>query len=238
MMWPGSDFPYGGYECSHFQQLDEKMSWEERMDLVIDWIHDKDKPANLVMWYMEQPDSEGHAFSPSSRQQKIMITQVDIFVGRLQQQLAVSGLAHRVNLIIISDHGMETVYLDRNVIDLTKVLREGTYKMVGTSPMLQVIAEPGHEREVLETLETAARQPNSHFNVYTNENIPKRWHINNEHRLGTVVVADRPYAFQDLYGLAKWFKDTRGIPGEPNISLFSILIEPEHNFFHLFGGLR
>lgn len=211
MMWPGSDFPYGGQYCSHYQKLDEKMSWIDRTQMVISWIKNRRKPANLIMWYMEQPDSEGHAFSPSSEQERDMISQLDNFVGELERQIRRNGLKDRVNIIILSDHGMTTVSIS-DIIDLRKILREGTWESFGTSPVIQVIPQAGYEDEVWTTLSNAARY--KPFNVYTNNDVPSRWKVNNERRLGPILaVADPPYAFEDLLELAEWFRKTRDIPG-------------------------
>lgn len=160
---------------------------------------------------MEQPDSEGHAFSPSSDQERNMISQLDYFVGELERQIRRNGLANRVNIIILSDHGMTTVSI-RDIIDLRKILREGTWESFGTSPVIQVIPQAGYEYEVWTTLSKAARD--KPFNVYTNNDVPPRWKVNNERRLGPILaVADPPYAFEDLLELAKWFQKTRQIPG-------------------------
>lgn len=224
MMWPGSNYAYHGQYCSHFRKLEENMSWVERMQIVISWIKHPRRPANLIMWYIEQPDSEGHAFSPSSQQMRNMIAQADHFVGDLQREIIRNGLADRVNLIIVSDHGMETVKIS-DVINLHDFLTPDTYKIVGTSPVLQVIPNEFHEKRVYDKLLSAAERPNSHFRIYTNKDVKKRWKVNNERRLGPILaVADPPYAFQDLTKLARWFEKTRNIPGMDNSFLFVFLI--------------
>lgn len=68
MMWPGGDFRYKGVVPTYFEALDKNMGWENRTDHVVSWITDPTNPANLVMFYMEQPDEEGHAYSPDSQQ--------------------------------------------------------------------------------------------------------------------------------------------------------------------------
>lgn len=65
-MWPGSNFDYNGTKCSHTVAYNETESWYSRVDTVISWFIDKRKPANLVMLYIEQPDSYAHVFSPES----------------------------------------------------------------------------------------------------------------------------------------------------------------------------
>lgn len=212
MMWPGSDFPYRGRHCSHYQRLDEKMSWRRRTAKVMSWIKDIERPAKLIMWYMEQPDSDAHAYGPMSQPVKDMIAQVDRFVGELQREISRNDLDDRVNLIILSDHGMITVPLS-NIIDLHQLLTPGTYKLVGTSPVIQVIPNEGQRDAIWQQLSTAAAAPDSHFDAYTNANVPERWHVHHNRRLIIWAVAKLNYAFPDLLDLAKWFEINRNVSG-------------------------
>lgn len=68
MMWPGSDFAYNGKLCTFYKSLDKKMQLEDRVDIMMSWLKDAKNPSNFVMAYIEQPDEEGHAFSPDSQQ--------------------------------------------------------------------------------------------------------------------------------------------------------------------------
>jgi len=36
------------------------MLWTDRVDTIMSWIKDKNKPANLVYAYFEEPDSTSH----------------------------------------------------------------------------------------------------------------------------------------------------------------------------------
>lgn len=222
MMWPGCDFPYRGISNRYFQKLDEKMSWVDRMSIVMKWIDDPFCPPNLIMWYVEQPDSEGHAFSPNSDQVRNMIIQVDYFVNELEKEIIRRNLTNRVNLIIVSDHGMSTVPIATNVIDLRKFMTPHTYKFSGSSPVLQVIPRRGQGQRVWTQLKRAASQPNSHFRVYRPQTVPAHWKVRNDRRMGPIMAyAESPYAFQDLVDLAKWFQDKRKIP-ITNTSLYGV----------------
>lgn len=56
----------------------------------------------------------------------------------------------------------------------------------------------GLENEIFINFIKAAEQ-NGHFKVYNQNNLPERWHANNERRLGPILaVADIEYGFQDL----------------------------------------
>lgn len=66
MMWPGSNYPYQNTTCTFNTQFNESMSWIERVDTAISWLTHKKTPANLVMFYIEEPDTQAHMYGPDS----------------------------------------------------------------------------------------------------------------------------------------------------------------------------
>lgn len=66
------------------------------------------------------------------------VSVVDKLTGYIQQKLVENQLENRVNVVHLSDHGMVGVR-HSNLIDLTQFLKEGTYKIYGTSPVLQIV---------------------------------------------------------------------------------------------------
>lgn len=66
MMWPGSDFKYNGTACTFSWTFDMNRTWESRVDEVMLWFTHKTTPTNLVMLYIEEPDSLGHPYGPES----------------------------------------------------------------------------------------------------------------------------------------------------------------------------
>ena len=44
------------------------IEWEDQASIVFDWLRDSDRPANLVFWYLDQPDGDGHMYGPDSPQ--------------------------------------------------------------------------------------------------------------------------------------------------------------------------
>lgn len=69
-MWPGSDFDYQGKKCFFTMSLNKKMIIEDRADVVMTWLKNG---ANFVMFYIEEPDEEGHAYSPDSQRVFLLI---------------------------------------------------------------------------------------------------------------------------------------------------------------------
>lgn len=224
MMWPGCDYPYQSTFPTYFQKLDEKMDWKERTQMVMNWIQHGNPRPNLVMWYMEQPDSDGHAYGPDSKEEKDMIARLDHFFGELQHEIKERRLADSVSIILLSDHGMITVPLT-NVIHLEKFLTEGTYKLFGTSPVIQVIPNPAVKDKVWADLSAAAADEANHFDAYNSETLPEKWHVNNRRRSANeksyLAVAHKDYAFADLLDLAKWFEKNRNVPSKHEFTLYS-----------------
>nr|ABA12155.1 47 kDa salivary pyrophosphatase-like protein SP132 [Phlebotomus argentipes] len=215
MMWPGSDFPYSGRNCTHVQVYNKSMAWSERVDIVMNWLTDKEKPASLVMMYIEEPDTDGHIYGPDSDVIRALIIKLDNLTKIIQEKLKENSLSDRVNVIHLSDHGMEGV-TSKNVIDLRKFVNNGTCDFYGTSPALQIVPKPGQFDDVYQRLRRGA-ESNGHFKVYNDTELLERWHFKNPARSGPITaVADPVYAFQDLYDSAAWYTANYNVTFTPD----------------------
>jgi predicted AlkP superfamily pyrophosphatase or phosphodiesterase len=56
--------------------------------------------------YFSQPDSSGHGFGPDSAEYSAKIIEVDTVLGRLFNGLASLSLTDKMNVVVLSDHGM------------------------------------------------------------------------------------------------------------------------------------
>lgn len=66
MMWPGSNFTYANTSCTHSTAHNHTTNWLQKIDEIMTWFKDPEKPASLVMLYNDQPDFNAHIFSPNS----------------------------------------------------------------------------------------------------------------------------------------------------------------------------
>lgn len=206
MMWPGSDFEYQNKSCYFKQYFNRSIKFNERVDTVIQWITDPSTPANLVLLYIEDPDYHAHAFGPKSDVIAQILIHLDELTQYIQTKLRENNLLDRVNVIHLSDHGMESV-IKKNIIDLTNILKKNTYKYYGTSPVLQIVPMHGNEKLVYEQLVNASKNE-GHFQVYTNNELLERWKYRNDQRTGPItVVADVNYGFNDLYDSTKHYEN-------------------------------
>nr|CAD7263357.1 unnamed protein product [Timema shepardi] len=118
MMWPGGEFEYKQTLPTFRQPFDLNTAWEIRVDTVIGWILHRSTPANLVMLYFEEPDRRAHAFGPESPVVITHIEKLDNITRYLRQKLSANNLLGKVNVVQLSDHGMDSVTFPR-IINLT-----------------------------------------------------------------------------------------------------------------------
>ena len=78
------------------------------MDTVLGWL---DAPPatrpRFVTLYFDQVDEAAHDHGPLSNEAQAAVRTVDTAIGRLLDALAARGTA--ANVVVLSDHGMETV---------------------------------------------------------------------------------------------------------------------------------
>ncbi|NWW79258.1 ENPP7 phosphodiesterase, partial [Climacteris rufus] len=193
--FPGGKAKYQGEEV--YKKLVEpavfnygnETNWRQNIDTVMEWFtaHGLD----FIALYFGEPDSSGHKFGPESTQRKNMIKQVDRTIGYLRQRIQESGLEPNLNLIITSDHGMETV-IKTDEIHL-RVINNFTFKdidfeLLDYGPNGLLVPKEGKLEHVYSVLKNA--HPKLH--VYKKEEFPKRFHYANHPRITPLLLCGDP----------------------------------------------
>ncbi len=110
MFWPGSEAPIAGQHPDDWRRFDAKVTPAQRVDQVLAWL---DRPAatrpQLVTLYFDQVDSAGHRDGPRSRGYAQARGIVDAALARLLDGLDARGIRDKVDLVVVSDHGMAEV---------------------------------------------------------------------------------------------------------------------------------
>lgn len=183
MFWPGSAAPVGGVRPSEWRPYDAGFDGTRRVDTVLGWL---DRPAatrpRLITLYFEDVDHAEHDRGPDSPEADAARATVDGYLGRLRDGLAARGLAGRVNLVVVSDHGMATVPPGQLVAvedmappDLARNVTTG--QSVGFRPV------PGREADAMRRL--VGRH--DHYECWTRETLPPRWHYGRNPRVPPIV---------------------------------------------------
>lgn len=241
MMWPGSDYEYNNIGCTHNRHYNFSVDYSKRVDEVFDWILDKKDPANLIMFYVEEPDTHAHAFGPDSQTITDLVAKLNNVTEYFYQKIEQHQLGNRVSVVHMSDHGMDNLEL-RNVIDLKKIVGNIKVKYYGSTPVLQVVPDNlADTNEVYSKLLAEAKRIGK-FKVYINSDLPDRWHFHNNYRVGPITaVADLGFGFQDMIDSAKWYEKAYNITMTPTTKYgvhgYDNTYESMHPIFFAYGNM-
>lgn len=183
MFWPGSEAAIGGIQATHWKPFDAKMPMDERVDTVLGWLAEPDatRPRFSTL-YFEAVDSAAHGNGPDSPEAHAAIRDVDAAMGRLLDGIDALGLSEKLNLIVVSDHGMATVTPDQfvvieNMVDPDDAAFVTAGQSVGFAP------RAGRT----EAAESQLLGAHEHYDCWRKGELPERWHYGSHPRVPPIV---------------------------------------------------
>lgn len=110
MFWPGSEAPVRGVRPSIWSPYDKALPAFDRVDRLLGWfdLPAAERPVFMTL-YFEGVDTEGHRSGPDGAGLHDALREVDAALARLLAGLAARGLADKVDIVVVSDHGMAEV---------------------------------------------------------------------------------------------------------------------------------
>jgi len=194
--WPGSETEIGGQRPSFYLKYDRTIDDEARIDQVVTWLKlPPSRRPHFITLYYADTDHAGHEFGPETLEEADAVHHVDELMGHLETKL--NKLHLPIDLIILADHGMETV--QGGWINLDKWADFTGFETDG--PLLYAKSEDAAEK-AYEQLRGASDE----FRVYRRRDVPPQLHYDSNPRIGDpVIVLNGPYLVR-----AK-----SGPPGEP-----------------------
>jgi predicted AlkP superfamily pyrophosphatase or phosphodiesterase len=181
--WPGSEAPIGGVRPTYYKRFSARVPNAERVRQVLEWLSlPADSAPALVTLYLGDVDDAGHEFGPQSAGTDSAIARVDRAVGELLRGLEQRGLERRVNVIVVSDHGMaemkpgQLIYLD-DYVDTA------TVEVIDLGPVVSLSGRAGNDEQVYRRL----RGAHPHLRVYRKAEVPARYHYREHHRVPAII---------------------------------------------------
>jgi len=186
--WPGSEAEIAGTRPSYWKEYNGKITNAARVDSVLGWLDlPKASRPTFITLYMSEVDHQGHEHGPDSPQVREAIAEADSAVGHLIAGLERRKIYDRVNVMVVSDHGMAPTSLQRinyldDFVDMNDVDRVDWGVVTGVWP------KPGREEAVYGSLQ-AEHHP--HMQVYRKSEIPERYRYRDHRRIAPILcVAD------------------------------------------------
>ncbi len=181
--WVGSETAVGGMQPNIWKRYNYRDKFISRADSVISWLRlSEEKRPHLIMWYLSEPDHNGHTYGPKAKETKASIEEVDAVVGHFRRELSKLPIAKKVDFIVVADHGMAKFNYEHS-INLADYIKEDDVEHIATGPFTHIYPKKGKEQEVYEALKNIP-----YAKVYLKSKLPKRLHFGTSDRIGEVVV--------------------------------------------------
>ena len=180
--WPGSEAAISDTLPTYLVRFDQTIDHQIRIDTVVNWYK---LPANrrphFSTLYFDEVDSAGHDYGQDSPQLMAAINQVDTTLAKLMAQL--NALDIKVNVVIVSDHGMATVP-KQNYEHLPLWLKQ-QFMVKGGGPLVHIYQKKSQKISLSQTVSALNRQA-KHYRCYQYQDLPPKLNINKSHRMGDI----------------------------------------------------
>ncbi|XP_069370524.1 ectonucleotide pyrophosphatase/phosphodiesterase family member 1 [Paralichthys olivaceus] len=186
--WPGSDVSINGTFPNFYNKYDMTISFEDRVRTLFDWLSlPEGQRPDFYTLYLEEPDASGHAHGPGSKEVLLALERVDRILAMLMDGLTERSLHHCVNLMVVSDHGMEEASCEKAAFVSTYQENTDSFRVIqGPAARIRPTRLPddyfSFDYEGL-VKNLSCRAPDQPMRPYLKENLPKRMHFANNKRI-------------------------------------------------------
>ena len=203
--FPGSEAAIKGVRPGLWQAYDASVSNVDRVKSVLAWLDlPEEKRPQFLTLYFSSVDDAGHAYGPGSEQVAAAIAEVDQALAVLVAGLEQRALLNKLNLILVSDHGMVKVP-QHQVIELDQLFDEKKAALVLWTPeIVSVFPKKGELESIYQQLNSSL-PPQA--KVYKKTELPERWHYQNSKRIAPLLVVPEPgWRLMQKHKQQEWLK--------------------------------
>jgi predicted AlkP superfamily pyrophosphatase or phosphodiesterase len=184
----GTGTEIAGKLPTYWREYNGEVPPQMRVDKVLAWFDlPAEKRPTMISMYFSDTDDVGHAFSPESEETGYSVQNVDGYIERLMTGLKLRGIDQKVNIIIVSDHGMakvspkDAVFLDDHFDVTDKKIAD---PILWTNEIVQIFAKPGMEDKIMSSLKGI-----QHTSCWRKEDIPERFHYKDGPRVAPIICS-------------------------------------------------
>ncbi len=204
MFWPGSDSKIGGVRPTRFKDYDGSVPNLARIDTVISWLDPAGEVrADFATLYFSDVDVYGHRYGPHSEEVDAMVREADEWIGYLLARMEETGLSGKLNLILVSDHGMAELSEER-VIFLDDLINLEIVDIIDRTPVAMIRPNEGNTDGIYQAL----KENEENYSVYLKKDLPEAFRFKNHYRIPEIIlIADLGY-----WITTRRILDERGLP--------------------------
>jgi alkaline phosphatase D len=188
--WVGSEVPQPGLLPNYYFAYDQSFPDTARIEQIVRWLKlpEPERP-HFITLYFSSPDHEGHTFGPSTKETRDAVLNCDRLLDKLQRALQKHNLA--VNVILVSDHGMEELEAEPDTyifLDELMNRKDTAVKVANGGTQAHVYV---NDQAKLDSLHTSLASMSQKFTVYEGNEFPARWHYESA-RAGDLLITAHP----------------------------------------------
>jgi alkaline phosphatase D len=177
-----------GIQPDYWKPFDEEVPFSDRVDTVLAWLSlPERKRPHLVSLYFEEPDAVSHVYGPLSPETGAVVKSLDSLMGKLREGISRLPQAKKVNLIVLSDHGMAEIDTSRYNYVFDTLPQTMVKRIYGGSPVWAVEPVEGMTDSVLYYLNIQHG-----MKAYRREDLPGHLHYGTHPRIPAVVLIADP----------------------------------------------
>jgi predicted AlkP superfamily pyrophosphatase or phosphodiesterase len=181
--WPGSDVAIQGVRPHYYRTYDRKVSNADRVRQVLEWLSlTGEHSMSLITLYLGDTDYAGHDFGPEAPETDSAIARVDSAVGALLSGIRARRLEHRVNVVVVSDHGMARVD-PRQVVYLDDFISPDSIDLIDEGPFVSIAPAGLSVEELYRRLSRA----HPRLTIYRKSEVPAAYHYRNHPRIPPII---------------------------------------------------
>ncbi|KAK2856098.1 hypothetical protein Q5P01_004833 [Channa striata] len=186
--WPGSDVAINGTYPNLYKKYDKSIDFTTRLSTLLEWLDlPKEQRPDFYTLYLDEPDSSGHYYGPGSTEVVSALEKVDKVLGKLMDGLKQRNLSKCVNLMVVSDHGMEEATCEKADYVSTYQFNTDKFNVIqGPAARIRPKNLPddyfSFDYEGL-VKNLSCRTHDQPMRPYLKENLPKRFHFANNKRI-------------------------------------------------------
>ncbi len=200
--FPGTEAAIQTIRPSFFREYNGRVPNNLRVDSILSRLDlpFEERPTFFTL-YFSDPDDAGHEFSPDTEETRYAVLNVDDVVKRLVDGLKKRKVFGKVNLIIVSDHGMAAVNRNNSIL-VDDIFDTGkAEKILWTGEIVQIFPKQGEEATIIKALQSKIR----HASCWRKSEIPARFHYQASGRIAPIICsADEGWILTNRKRFDEW----------------------------------
>jgi len=189
--WPSSEAEIAGVRPSRYKKYEHSQPHQQRINGILEWFQlPQNQRPQFITTYFHDIDSAGHEFGQDSPELIATIKKVDNSIKQLVEKIRTLDI--EVNIVIVSDHGMDD-YPAENYEYIPAWVQD-EFKVAAANTIVHLYQNENSTRTLKQAL-TEIKSQAKHYQCYLYQDIPAQFNASKSNRIGDITcLTDKDWA--------------------------------------------